>query len=197
MARDRRQELDERAESAVPSAATVQPEPAHDPQIVAQAMREGVPVAQEEQQAAMAADPVFSARVNVMDEYNAALEAARQPQGISGPVTRDVILEATATLQRYQTGKANLEARIVDNEEYFRLMHNGLERANRVGGYDSLRYRRNTAWLFISRTTIRRRRSCPGNGATRRRQNSSPPSSLQYWSATATGKSTVTPPSIR
>lgn len=156
MARDKdRAEIGERR-------AEIPPEPAHDPLIVAQAMRDGVTVEQAENNAEFGmrnaelsgppVDPVFSSRVNVMDEYNAALEAARQPQGISGPVTRDVILEATATLQRYQTGKANLEARIVENEEYFRLMHNGLERANRVGGYDSLRYRRNTAWLFSAIT---------------------------------------------
>lgn len=155
MARDRLLERAEREERR----AEMLPEREHDPQVVAQAMREGVPVEQAENNAEFGmrnaelpgtpADRVFTDRVNVMDEYNAAMEAARQrQQGTEGPVDRDVIQEATATLEKYKSGKAQLEARIVENEEYYRLMHNGLERAKRAGGYNSSRYKRNTAWLF-------------------------------------------------
>ena len=86
------------------------PEQAHDPQIVAQAMREGVPVAEKEAQVDSVMDPVFTANVDVMGEYQAALDQAKGmgAVGTSGPVTVDTIREATATMGKYQTGKAHL-----------------------------------------------------------------------------------------
>ena len=131
------------------------PKQGHDPQLVAEAMREGVPVAQKEAEANVAGgiaatDPVFTGTVDVMQEYNAALDQARNAgrPGEEGPVNRDTIMEATATLLKYQRGKGQLEARIIDNEEYYRLQHNGQERRQR--GYNNGRYRRNTAWLFAA-----------------------------------------------
>ena len=130
----------------------------HDPEVVAEAMREGVPVRQMEaeigaqpmqqpQPMAQPVDPVFTSTVDVIGEYRAALDRARsEGNGGEGPVTVDTIREATATLGKYQAGKAQLEARIIENEEYYRLQHNGLER--RQKDYDGGRYRRNTAWLF-------------------------------------------------
>ncbi len=134
-----------------------QPEQAHDPALVAEAMREGVPVEQMEQAEAarqyagqQTADRVFTDRVDIIGAYNDAMEEARSagPAGINGPIDRDVINEAAATLQQYRAGKAQLEARIVDNEEYFRLLHNGRERRQKKDKYGKGRYDRNTAWLF-------------------------------------------------
>ena len=92
---------------------------------------------------------VMDAPLDVMDAYAAAAARTDGSAGLRGPVDRDVILEAAATLQRYRAGKAHLESRIVDNEEYYRLTHNGLERG-RAPGYSKGRYRRNTAWLFTA-----------------------------------------------
>lgn len=60
-----------------------------------------------------------------------------------GKITRDSVLEASAILQKYKLGKANLEARIVDNEEWYRLQHWSKER------YDKHKKKlRATGWLF-------------------------------------------------
>ena len=146
-------------------------EPAHDPEVVAEAMREGVPVAQKEAEAGAEFgvrsselqqpniahgtpyDPVFTGKVDVIGAYNDAMEQARGmgAVGTQGPVTADVIKEAADVLQKYRAGKAQLENRIVDNEEYFRLLHNGRER-RRMAGYSKSRYRRNTPWLFSAIT---------------------------------------------
>lgn len=152
MARDR---LFEREEAErLPEA---QPEQAHDPQLVTEAMREGVPVEQMEQAEAarqyagrQAADRAFTDRIDVIGEYENALAQAKSAgsAGSGGPINRDVINEAAATLQQYRAGKAQLEARIVDNEEYFRLLHNGRERRQKKNKYGNGRYDRNTAWLF-------------------------------------------------
>lgn len=139
-------------------------QPAHDPAVVAQAMRQGVPVETMEQansefgvrnsELNTGVDPVFTANVDVMDAYREAYDAARSggAGGISGggPVTADTVREARAVMDKYHTGKAHLEDRIVDNEEYYRLMHNGLERGRPQKGYLKGKYRRNTAWLFTS-----------------------------------------------
>lgn len=44
-------------------------------------------------------------------------------QRMAAPIGRAQILEAQLTLQRYKTGKANLEQRIVDNEQWYKLRH--------------------------------------------------------------------------
>ena len=43
--------------------------------------------------------------------------------GSSGPVGENEIKLALETLQKYKQGKANLEARIVENEQWYRLRH--------------------------------------------------------------------------
>lgn len=60
-----------------------------------------------------------------------------------GKITKDSILKATEILQKYKAGKINLDARIVDNEEWYRLQHWRKERYEKHKG--SLR---STGWLF-------------------------------------------------
>ncbi len=38
-------------------------------------------------------------------------------------ITEKEVREAAATLKRYKEGKSNLERRIIDNEEWFRMRH--------------------------------------------------------------------------
>lgn len=131
-------------------------EPQHDPAVVTEAMRAGVPVEQMEarQMSEAALRPPIPAAgpVDPMAAYNEALGAARGTGGGSGVVTEDVVREALAVLNKYHSGKASLETRVIDNEEYYRLLHNGIERGRPQAGkgYDNGKYRRNTAWLFTT-----------------------------------------------
>lgn len=59
-------------------------------------------------------------------------------------ITVDDIKEASSVLQKYKMGKANLEARIVDNEEWYRLQHWQKQRFEKDKGA----YKRATGWLF-------------------------------------------------
>lgn len=142
-------------------------EPAHDPELVADAMRAGVPVAQAEAQAGVGSQRpvtemgndvppaggsvigtgnVFTNRVDVMDEYRRAYDAARMARQNNGVINEDTVREALAELQKYRSGKAALEDRIVDNEEYYRMQHWGKQRKTKLG----VRYLRNTGWLFTA-----------------------------------------------
>lgn len=131
-------------------------QPEHDPDIVAQAMRTGVPVEQMEarqmSQASLRPPMPSAGPVDPMAAYNEALGAAGGTGFGSGVVTEDTVREALAVLNKYHSGKATLEARVIDNEEYYRLLHNGIERGRpRAGkGYAKGKYRRNTAWLFTT-----------------------------------------------
>ncbi len=60
-----------------------------------------------------------------------------------GKVTGETVSKATEILQKYKLGKANLEGRIVDNEEWYRLQHWKKERYEK--DEKSLR---STGWLF-------------------------------------------------
>ena len=144
------------APERTPETAAAAPE--HDPEVVAAAMREGVPVAQMEEQRSMdampgaggagsAVDPVFTRRINVMDEYRRAYDEAVAGRQNTGAVTADTVREALDTLSKYKAGKANLESRIVENEDFFRLMHWTAER-KRYAAKVGAQYNRSTAWLF-------------------------------------------------
>ncbi len=65
------------------------------------------------------------------------------PRENLGKITRESVQKATEILQKYKRGKANLEARIIDNEEWYRLQHWKKERYERYK--TSLR---STGWLF-------------------------------------------------
>ena len=60
-----------------------------------------------------------------------------------GKVTRETVSKATEILQKYKLGKANLEGRIVDNEEWYRLQHWKKERYEK-----DKKSLRSTGWLF-------------------------------------------------
>lgn len=38
-------------------------------------------------------------------------------------IGKEEVLKATQTLQKYKEGKANLEKRIIDNEQWYKLRH--------------------------------------------------------------------------
>lgn len=44
-------------------------------------------------------------------------------RALEQPIGREQVQKANQTLQRYKTGKANLERRIVDNEQWYKLRH--------------------------------------------------------------------------
>ncbi len=67
-----------------------------------------------------------------------------QPRENLGKITKDSIREATAVLQKYKQGKANLEGRIIDNEEWYRLQHWQKQRKEISKG------KRATGWLFAT-----------------------------------------------
>lgn len=44
-------------------------------------------------------------------------------RALSNPIGKEAVQKATKTLQKYKEGKANLERRIVDNEQWYKLRH--------------------------------------------------------------------------
>ena len=63
-------------------------------------------------------------RKNRNPEQFKTLEKMRDARpGTQGPIGRKEIEEAEQTLKRYKAGKANLEARIIDNEQWYKLRH--------------------------------------------------------------------------
>lgn len=78
---------------------------------------------QRQMEAETAADPATpsSALFNNTDGINTqGVTAAGSTQSV---ITKEVLREAIATLQKYKQGKANLEKRIVENEQWFKLRH--------------------------------------------------------------------------
>ena len=68
------------------------------------------------------------------------------------PIGREEILKAAETLMRYKEGKANLEARIRDNEEWYRLRHWECMRRSKAGlkTGEEEKVKPVSAWLFNS-----------------------------------------------
>ncbi len=87
-----------------------------------------------------APENIYLSKFDVADEVNK-LKTGAASENL-GRITRDSITEATATLQKYKLGKANLEGRIVDNEEWYRLQHWQKQRQEISKG------KRATGWLF-------------------------------------------------
>ena len=44
-------------------------------------------------------------------------------RALEQPIGKEAIQKATKTLQKYKEGKANLEKRIIDNEQWYKLRH--------------------------------------------------------------------------
>ena len=84
----------------------------------------------------------FNTTADVFD-VNAALSYKNGVSpGRAGKITKETISEATSILQRYQRGKANLENRIIDNEEWYRLQHWHKQKQTVRQG------KRATGWLY-------------------------------------------------
>ncbi|MBR3975296.1 MAG: hypothetical protein IKJ88_05485 [Clostridia bacterium] len=83
---------------------------------------------------------IYLSKFNVADEVNN-LKIGAASENL-GKITRESIANATAVLQKYKEGKANLEGRIVDNEEWYRLQHWQKQRHEIAKG------KRATGWLF-------------------------------------------------
>ena len=74
-------------------------------------------------------------------------EAAGKPV-----IGREQVTEASATLQRYKEGKANLEQRVIDNERWYKLRHWECMRREELGleGAQIEKEPPVSAWLFNS-----------------------------------------------
>lgn len=60
-----------------------------------------------------------------VDEYDVQMPAGvtNGLQALSAIIGREQILQAQMTMQKYKEGKANLEQRIIDNEQWFKMRH--------------------------------------------------------------------------
>lgn len=86
--------------------------------------------------------PAFASQVKFNINEELARMRERGAREDLGKIDREKIREATSVLQKYKEGKANLEARITDNEEWYRLQHWQKQRKEKAKG------KRATGWLF-------------------------------------------------
>ena len=79
----------------------------------------------------------------------------------------EAVRAAAEVLRRYRAGKQNLDRRIIDNEQFWKLRHwEQMEKAGEGGNPEDVRpASTRTPW-----TAIRSRRCCPGSRETGRRQ---------------------------
>lgn len=71
------------------------------------------------------------------------------PETVEKRVGKKQIDEATSTLQEYKNGKANLERRVVEDEQWYKLRHwDVIRRHGRQGCDEALKPRPTSAWLF-------------------------------------------------
>ena len=75
-------------------------------------------------------------------EYPLTTDAVDGFRLMASPIGREQIHEATQTLMRYKEGKANLERRIIDNEQWYKLRHWECMRGKRE------QVQPTSAWLF-------------------------------------------------
>ena len=80
---------------------------------------------------------VFLGKYDINEEIKRLKNA--QPRENLGKIASESVKKATEILQKYKLGKANLEARIIDNEEWYRLQHWKKERYEKnKSSYESL-----------------------------------------------------------
>lgn len=80
-----------------------------------------------------------------MQEREPAADFKKAPRGVIGS---EEIRQAAQVLQKYKEGKANLEQRIIGNEQWYKLLHWGqLRKEGKAGGGD---VEPASAWLFNS-----------------------------------------------
>ena len=89
----------------------------------------------------------------------------------------EAVRAAAEVLRRYRAGKQNLDRRIIDNEQFWKLRHwEQMEKAGEGGDPEDIRPA--SGWLVNASsastrtpwTAIRSRRCCPGSRETGRRQ---------------------------
>ena len=73
-------------------------------------------------------------------DSNGAVDGFR---ALEQPIGKEAIQKATQTLQKYKEGKANLERRIVDNEQWYKLRHWECMRKSKTNEVEPT-----SAWLF-------------------------------------------------
>ena len=78
-------------------------------------------------------------RMQPMVQNPAAMDGMR---ALQNPIGREAIHKAQLTLNRYKEGKANLERRIVENEQWYKLRHWECLRGDRQ------QVQPTSAWLF-------------------------------------------------
>lgn len=66
------------------------------------------------------ADDIFTASVAADNTDASAVDGMRV---LEAPIGREAIQKAMLTLQKYKEGKANLEKRIIDNEQWYKIRH--------------------------------------------------------------------------
>ena len=80
-----------------------------------------------------------------MQEREPAADFKKAPRGVIGS---EEVRQAAQVLQKYKEGKANLEQRIIGNEQWYKLLHWGqLRKEGKAGGGD---VEPASAWLFNS-----------------------------------------------
>lgn len=67
---------------------------------------------------------------------------------IEQPIKKEAVQKATQTLQKYKEGKANLERRIVDNEQWYKLRHWECMRREHQGDNYYSQVEPTSGWLF-------------------------------------------------
>ena len=72
------------------------------------------------------------------------------PETVEKRIGKKQIDEATSTLQEYKNGKANLEHRIVEDEQWYKLRHWDVIRRGQTSCDEALKPRPTSAWLFNS-----------------------------------------------
>ncbi len=69
-------------------------------------------------------------------------------RALSQPIGKEAVQKATQILQKYKEGKANLESRIIENEQWYKLRHWECMRTKNRGKNPSSQVEPNSGWLF-------------------------------------------------
>ena len=98
---------------------TVGTQPTNEEQMM---MRQSAPqpTAMDEAQRMMQSRQIDSAGLVQYDASGGVIDGFR---ALSQPIGKEAVQKATQTLQKYKEGKANLERRIIDNEQWYKLRH--------------------------------------------------------------------------
>lgn len=121
------------------------------PTETSQEAQEGTMDANQEQMMRRQSAPQPTAESEAKRLYDKQKQKAMMQQGVGGlkglplnlPIGKKQVQEAYVTLQKYKEGKANLEKRIVENEQWYKLRHWECMRKG-----DTSEVQPTSAWLF-------------------------------------------------